>query len=208
MIRTLLFLAICISLSLVCNAQTRKPAKKTTPPIIQTLESPSADGNFKFFYNKEDEGFLNATDKKNYVIINAQGKSANDIKSSIISTLSSMYANPSKVISILGDNIINVNAYASDAFQKPFASSVMYYSFTYNIKIEIKEGKIKVDSPSFSKITEKEVFMGQAMATKYLTEKKMYTELSLAKEIQQTKIEALINSHITQIVSGLSKSDW
>ena len=40
--------------------------------------------------------------KKDYVIITAPGKSVSDIKSSIMSSLSSMYTNPSKVISTLG----------------------------------------------------------------------------------------------------------
>lgn len=207
--RALLLLTVCLSLSVVGNAQTRKPLKKTTTPVSQVPAPPSANGKFKFIYSKERDGFFNNTDNKDFVIITVPGKSASDIKSSIISTLSSMYANPSKVISTLGDNIINVNPHVSDAFQKSYGGNFLWlYSFLYNIKIEIKEGKIKVDSPTFSNITKKEVFMEQMTGTEYITEKDMYSELYYAKEIQQAKVEALINCHITQIVSGLSNSDW
>lgn len=205
--RTLLLFAVCLSLSIVGNAQTRKPIKKVTPPVSQAPVPPSANGKFKFYF-KEIEGFYNDTDQKDYVIITAQGKNSSDIKSSIVSTLSSMYSNPSKVISILGDNIINVTAYASDAFQYPFASSLKHYSFTYNIKIEIKDGKIKVASPVFSNILEKEVFMGETIGTNYLDTDKLYTELFFAKEFQQEKVEKIFNLHITRIISGLSNSDW
>jgi len=119
-----------------------------------------------------------------------------------------MYSNPSKVISTLGDNIINVTAYASDAFYYSFSDRLQYYSFTYNIKIEIKDGKIKIDSPSFSNMFEKITFMGQTIGTDYIDLKKFYWAISDAKELQQEKVEKIFNSHITNIISGLSNSDW
>ena len=209
--RTLIFLAICLSISAVGNAQTGKSAVKTTTSVnkAKTPEPPSADGKFKFFYSKEYNGFLNETDKKDYVVITAPGKSASDIKSSIMSTLSSMYSNPSKVISTLGDNIINVTAYASDAFQHPYTSdSNSHYSFTYNIKIEIKDGKIKVESPSFSNLFEQTIYMGNTIGTDNLDPNEIYSELFIAKELEQAKVEKIFNSHITKIISGLSNSDW
>lgn len=126
-----------------------------------------------------------------------------------MSTLSGMYSNPSKVINTLGDNIVNVTAYASDIFKHPFADGLNHYSFTYNIKFEIKDGKIKMDSPSFSNILEQRVFMGYTTDTKKLDTIDLFFELYYAKELEQAKVEALFNSHITKIVSGLStNSDW
>jgi len=208
--RALLLLAVCLSLSVVGNAQTKKPVRKatqtrTTQPVAKTPEPPSANGKFKYYYA---EGFLNDTDKKDFVVITVPGKTVSDIKSSIVSTLSSMYSNPSKVISTLGDNIINVTAYASDAFYYSFSDRLQYYSFTYNIKIEIKDGKIKIDSPSFSNMFEKITFMGQTIGTDYIDLKKFYWAISDAKELQQEKVEKIFNSHITNIISGLSNSDW
>lgn len=208
--RLLLLLALCLSLSTVGNAQTKKPVRKTTQhrttqPVTKTPEPPSTNGKFKYYYG---EGFLNDTDKKDFVVITVPGKSASDIKSSIVSTLSSMYSNPSMAISTLGDNIINVTAHASDAFYYLFSERLQYYSFTYNIKIEIKDGKVKIDSPSFSKMFEKVTFMGQTIGTDYLDLKRFYWALNDAKEPQQEKVENIFNSHISKIISGLSNSDW
>ena len=129
--RTLLLLAVCLSLSAIGNAQTKNPVRKTaqtrTTQPVKTPEPPSANGLFKFVYTKEMKGFFNNTDQKDFVVITAPEKSASDIKSSIVSTLSSMYSNPSKVISTLGDNIINVTAYASDAFQYLLANELHHY---------------------------------------------------------------------------------
>ena len=206
--RTLLLLAVCLSLSAIGNAQTKKPVRKTTQTRttqpVKTPEPPSANGKFKF----TDLGFKNTSDEKDYVVITAEGKSAADIKSSVVSSLSSMYSNPNKVISTIGDNLINVTAYAPNVFIVPFAGNNVYYSFTYNIKIEIKDGKIKVDAPTFSNITAREVFMGETLRNDYIDTNDLYYKLSKTLEQKQTEVANIFNSHITKIVSGLSNSDW
>ncbi len=205
--KLLMLLSVCLPLSIVSNAQTKKPVKRNSKTVTKVSKEPSANGKFIFY----SDGFFNETDKRNYVIITAPGKTVGDIKSSIMSSLSSMYINPSKVLSTIGDNIINVNAYASDVIVKDAFISFKYYSFIYNIKIEIKNGKVKVDAPSFSKITERDVpiLPGNSATEKYIDVYDLYAELSKAGEKYQAKAEKIFNSHISIIVSGLSsKSDW
>lgn len=208
----LILLALCFSMCIIGNAQTRRPAQRTTTPkapVKEAIVPPSANGKFKFF--RDTEGFYNDTDKNNYVVISAPGKSIGEIKSSIMSSLSSMYSNPGRVISTLGDNIINVNGYAQDAFQKPFAGNIQYFSFNYNIKIEIKDGKIKLDAPTFSNVKRKEIYQGYyTLDTRYVTAEDMLSDLKLfCDETQQEKMAALFNAHINKIVAGLSSnSDW
>lgn len=207
-----ILLTLCLSISVIGNAQNRRPVKKTTTKVVKTPEPPSANGVFKFYYSKEKTGFYNANDGKDYIVITAEGKTISDIKSSVMSTLSSMYANPSKAISTLGDYIINVTGYASDAFKYIRLDNIQRYSFTFNIKIEIKDGKLRIDSPSFSSIIKKTSFMGQIINTDYITANDMYADLMFAKDLnhsnEQVNIENIINSHITKIVNGLSSSDW
>lgn len=205
--KTIMLLIVCLSLSVVGNAQTKKPVRRTSKNVAQISKEPSANGKFKFY----TDGFFHETDKKDYVIITAPGKSVSNIKSSVLSSLSSMYTNPSKVISTIGDNIINVNAYASDVLVKDEFISYKHYSFAYNIKIEIKAGKIKVEAPSFSNIIEKNVpiMPGNRTTEKYIDTQTLYEELTKAGEKYQVKAEEIINSHIDKIVSGLSSnSDW
>ena len=83
------------------------------------------------------------------------------------------------------------------------------FYFSYNIKIEIKDGKIKVDSPNFSTIIRKEVCNGYTTDTRYVEEYDMLGDLELCDKAQQLKVAALINAHIDNIVAGLSSnSDW
>ena len=119
-----------------------------------------------------------------------------------------MYSNPNKVISTIGDNLINVTAYAPNVFIVPFAGNNVYYSFTYNIKIEIKDGKIKVDAPAFSNITAREVFMGETLRNDYIDTNDLYYKLSKTLEQKQEEVAYIFNSHITKIINGLSNSDW
>ena len=210
--RTLLLLAVCLSLSAVGNAQTKKPVRKTTQtrttqPVSKKAELPSANGKFKFDWTK---GFVNDTDGKDFIVISAPGKSVSDIKSSAVSALSDMYPNPNKVISTLGDNIINLNAYASDYFWYESDEIIKIYSFNYNIKLEFKEGKIKVSSPSFSNITERRQSGSYVIGTSFIDVTKMYLLLYDIKRFDYSQLLAdKFNSHVSKIVEGLSpNSDW
>lgn len=207
--RILLFLILCLSLSIVCNAQTRRTGGKTTHPRTTRSTAikagpPTANGKFEFTKN----GFVNTSDGKDYVIITANGKSAASIKSSVISSLSELYKNPNKVISTLGDNLINVTGHSKDVFTVPFGDNNLYYSFTYNISIEIKNGKIKVNAPTFSNITEREVFNGESLRIDLIDSEDLYFELSRALAREQSDVADIFNIHITKIVEGLSTSDW
>lgn len=219
--RLLMFLVVCLPLFISGNAQTRKPVMKTNHTTAtrtrttraktvrstkKTSTPPSANGKFHFTYK---EGFTNISDGKNYVIITAGGKSASDIKSSVLSSLSDMYTNPNKVISTIGDNIINVNGYARNAFVGQFAGNNVYFSFNYNIKIEIKDSKIKVDAPTFSNITKREVYEGETLGIDYIDTDDLYFQLSLVKnKLIEEQVADIFNSHITKIVEGLTNSNW
>ena len=203
--RVLLFLAVCLSLSVVGNAQTRRPVRTPTK-TVKTSAKPSANGKFKF----STDGFINDNDSKDFVVITAQGKKSSDIMSSVVSTLSSMYSNPSKVVSTLGDNIINATA-SSKLDIVNIAMIVQRYTFTYNIKIEIKDGKIKIDSPCFSNINRRDIGMVSktTMDNKNQNTSDFFNDLSKADKTTMAEFEEVFNSHITNIVSGLSSnSDW
>ena len=61
--RTLMLLAVCLSLSAVGNAQTKKSVRKTTTTIRKASAEPSVNGKFKFYVT----GFLCDADQKDYV---------------------------------------------------------------------------------------------------------------------------------------------
>lgn len=206
--KVLILLAVCLFLPFVGQAQTRKPVRKATPPVTKTVEPPSANGKFKFDWTK---GFTNDSDGKDYIIITVPGKSTSEIKSSVVSSLSDMYSNPSKVISTLGDNIINVTGYyAKKTFWSSDGDATTYYNFNYNIKIEIKDGKIKVSAPTISNITGIREIGYYNAGSSNVDLGEFYTSIRLRAPSDYQKIfEKLFNPHITNIVKGLSSdSDW
>lgn len=209
--KTVLLLIACLSLAIVGDAQTKRTAKsvrkaKTTTPAKEPVVPPSANGKFKFDWTK---GFVNDADGKDFIVISAPGKSVNDIKSSVVSALSDMYSNPSKVISTLGDNIINLNAHESNACWYSTKDFVYDYNFNYNIKIEYKEGKIKVCSPSISNITERR-YAGSGIYDYFTIDlNKMYSLLHELKPEFTKILEDKFNNHVSKIITGLSSnSDW
>lgn len=208
--RLLMLLAVCLSLSAAGNAQTKKPVRKTAQAkTTKTPEPPSANGKFKFDWAK---GLVNDTDGKDFIVISAQGKPVSDIKSSIVSSLSDMYPNPGKVISTLGDNIINVTGYyANDVFWNVENDIIKIYHFTYNIKIEIKDGKIKVCSPTFSNITERRQSGSYVLGTSHISLSDFFYSLRKSKDSVDFGIilTDLFNAHVSNIVKGLSSnSEW
>ena len=122
---------------------------------------------------------------------------------------SDMYSNPSKVISTLGDNIINLNAHEPKACWYSTEDFVYDYNFNYNIKIEYKEGKIKVCSPSLSNINER-VYVGFGNYKTFNTDlDKLYSLLHKLDPDFTKILEDKFNNHVTQIITKLSSnSDW
>lgn len=116
------------------------------------------------------------------------------------------------MILTLGDNIVNVTAfYADDVFWQLDNEILKIYHFTYNIKIEIKDGKIKVSSPSFSNITERRQSGSYVLATSNIDLSAFYSFLRKSKETHSFLeiLTDLFNSHVSNIVKGLSSdSDW
>ena len=102
-----------------------------------------------------------------------------------------------------------MNAHEPKACWYSTEDFVYDYNFNYNIKIECKEGKIKVCSPSISNIIER-IYVGFGnYKSSNIDLNKMYSLLhKLKPEFTQT-LEDNFNSHITKIITGLSSnSDW
>lgn len=199
------------------NAQTksstrRAPVKTTTKkttssPKVEEVkpEPPSADGLFKVVGNV----FRNETNYKEFIVITADGRNASDLKSSVINIMSSLFDHPDKVISTVGDNIIMVNAYDGTGFTEYETSNGRSYStsytYSYSLKIEIKDGKIKVNSPSFSNLQPVLHYLGKDKPLSTYGETEFYESLKKAKA--EYKVEAIMNGYIKKIVDGLSKND-
>lgn len=196
-----------VSKTTTAKRTTTKATTKVSKPVVETPkpEPPSANGKFKC----KTSSFVNASDEKDFVVIAVEGKSASDLKSSVINILSGMFDHPDKVISTVGDNIVMVNSYDATGYTeytnengRSYSTS---YTYAYSLKIEVKDGKIRVNSPSFSQLKPVLHYLGKVKTLSTYGEAEFYDTLHKAKA--EYKVENLINSYITKLVQGLSTSD-
>ena len=165
-----------------------------------------ADGLFKVY----DNAFLNETNNKGFVVISAEGKSSSELKNSVISILSTLFDHPDKVITTVGDNIIMVNAHDANGFSESGINEygdayTNSYTYSYSLKIETKDGRLRINSPSFSKLIGTFHFLGKDRPLGIFGEEEFYKQLKKCKA--ETKVENLINTYINKLVEGLANND-
>lgn len=95
-------------------------------------------------------GHYRAPDGKDYIIYPFKGKSANEIYSLICSNVAKVYNSPQRVMSAVENTSVAIHAFADDIlYQKSYLGLKFFYEGTYNLLIEIKDGRVKVNAPSF-----------------------------------------------------------
>lgn len=203
----LLLLLSCVGLQM--NAQTRKPVRKSTKSTTTVkkdttpkVAAPSANGKFMVV----GESLLNASDNKDFVVITYEGKTASELKTIVINTLSTMFNHPDKVLQSVGENVIMINSYADKCFTYcGKKGDLTHYSFNYSIKIEVRDGRLRVDAPSFSNFMGEFNYLGITKDMGPFGESFFWWAVGEAKA--QTKIEDLANVYITKLVNGSSSNE-
>lgn len=96
------------------------------------------------------DGYYRAPDGKDYIVYPFEGKSAREIYSLICTNVARVYNSPQKVMSSVENTSVAIHAYADDIlYQKSYLGLKFFYEGTYNLLIEIKDGRVKVNAPSF-----------------------------------------------------------
>ena len=96
------------------------------------------------------DGYYRAPDGKDYIVYPFEGKSAKDIYTFICTNVARVYNSPQKVMSSVENTSVAIHAYADDIlYQKSYLGIKFFYEGTYNLLIEIKDGRVKVNAPSF-----------------------------------------------------------
>ena len=96
------------------------------------------------------DGYYRAPDGKDYIVYPFEGKSASEIYSLICTNVARVYNSPKRVMSSVENTSVAIHAYADDIlYQKSYLGIKFFYEGTYNLLIEIKDGRVKVNAPSF-----------------------------------------------------------
>ena len=117
--------------------------------MIAVVVQANAQAEFNGFTISAD-GHYRAADGKDYIIYQFDGKSAKDIYTLICSNVSKVYNSPQSVMSTVENSSVAIHAFADDIlYQKSYLGIKFFYEGTYNLLIEIKDGRVKINAPSF-----------------------------------------------------------
>ena len=96
-------------------------------------------------------GFVdNKNEDKDYVVVEMDGTQA-DLYNKAKMYLLSIYRSPKDVLSEAEPDMITINGIEKDAVQKKaLGMAAVSYDMNYTLSIRFKDGKIRIDAPSFT----------------------------------------------------------
>lgn len=166
-------------------------------------------------------GFVNSANaEQGFVVIETAGNQS-DIYKKVRTYLYGVYRSPKDVLSEAEPDMITVNGIASDAVQKKAMGMVATsYDMNYTISIRFKDGRIRIDAPSFTLLDTSTgskpirlVLCGKSNGglgseiVNTIYNKKGELKAKYAKE----QLESYFNSYIKALQKGLETSqteDW
>lgn len=137
--KILLFIAFIIPLT--ASAQTKRTiaTKKVTTTqqkkVMPTFSMPT-------FHFNPDATFTTSTENE-YIVYEAVGYKQNELYDAMLLGISKLFKNPDKVLTKVENQLITVNAISDYCVHY----SKYVYAFSYTIKFQFKDGKIRVDTP-------------------------------------------------------------
>ncbi len=95
------------------------------------------------------KGFISSEDQtKDFVVYNFEGKSQKELFTKVLSFATSTYNSPKDVISKVENEMITLTGFQPDKIG--FGGIIkMTYDLNYTLVIKIKDGKIRLDAPTF-----------------------------------------------------------
>lgn len=120
--------------------------------IITAGVSAQIDNNMCFF-KFDSRGIYSAQDSnKDYIVYEVPTAKASDLKASVMSAISELYKSPKDVLTNLGDNIIQLETYASNVYSTKVKEDRYFNDISYSIIIQFKDGKVRYNAPNVKQI--------------------------------------------------------
>lgn len=159
--RKLLFILFLFAQLLFVTNSNAQPSIIITPPMADlkrsVIETPKADSLDKIkFLIKDSNGVFEAKGSENFYVIEYKGKSASELYTNVLSSISTLYKNPERVLSKVDNVSIKVSATALDVpvprdaedINNVFPQKNDYFAFDYTLSFQFKDGKIRINPPS------------------------------------------------------------
>lgn len=155
-------------------------------------------------------GFMSASDpSKDYVVFEFKDKKATDLYKSSLLYFNSYYVSPKDVISTVDGESITINGYSEKAVRQNGTATP--FDLNYTITFMFKDGKIRINSPSFRITTGARkmylVYTGFSMDGTEIGIYGKNGKIKLEKAIED--LENFFNTYVEKYNKGIStKSDW
>jgi hypothetical protein len=142
-----------VKTQIAAKAEAENAARSEVETTVQQIEKEREKSNSLCLFKFSTDGLTNEQNPSNdFVIYEMPDMSSADIKVAVISTLSSMYKSPKDVISNLGDNIVQLDGYASGVYRTMIGDTSYGHDFSFSLVIQFKDGKIRYNTPSIKQI--------------------------------------------------------
>ena len=166
-------------------------------------------------------GFVDSTNiNNNYIIVPFEGKSQKDIYNLALSALGKTFVSPKDRISHVEYSQLNLNGIIANATNLNRMGMKLYFDLYYNIILEFKDGRMKINGPIINNIVRDAPFGSKHYI--FLTESERGSAISGHKalfkkngKVNEKKhvenIEKAMNSLISRIVTEMNNtknSDW
>lgn len=171
-------------------------------------------------FNLTQDGFTSASDQsKSFVILEANG-TQQELYNKTKTYLMRLYKSPKDVLSEAYPETITINGISKDAVQKKTMGMIVTsYDMNYTIVLMFKDGKIRIDAPSFSLFS-----YGNGKPIKMHLKGKsnggfgsevintIYNDKgNLKAEYAKKQLESFFNEYIQNLKNGIveyDKEDW
>lgn len=169
----------------------------------------SASANAQYFKLTKD-GFI-SNDGKDFVIIPVEGKTQSDLFNRANVFIHSNYVNPDKVLSVIENEMININAVHDGAIVLKAVTGVKIDAdINFNMVIKFKDAKIRIESPNINKIYSGSTyvkFTGNAMDSMNGIMVLFKKSGKIKSEFNVQAIESFFNNYIQVIVDNINNKD-
>jgi hypothetical protein len=105
--------------------------------------------SFGQYFTLTPDGFVSET-KADYVVVEVPGAKKEDLYKNVLNAINSLYSNPQEGLSLLAGESITLSAYKSKAIKANTGLITNDYDVDYVLSFLFKDGKIRVNSPTFS----------------------------------------------------------
>lgn len=100
------------------------------------------------YFTLAPEGFL-SKEKTDYAVVEVPKTSQQELYNNVLKSINSLYSNPQKGLTLVNGQSITLSAYQKKAFKVSGGISGVHYDVDYNLTFLFKDGRIRVNAPTF-----------------------------------------------------------